>query len=519
MEDRLLPEIAYRNFSVGGLDWTDRRLWDQFAEHTARDGDMLAVIDAAGREWRRDELRQLAVPLAAHLAELGVGPNTRVLVEARKEIAIVAAVLAISSLGAIICPYGTGLSETDRGELEKRLGHVLRVFTQPNSADARGVSALAFAIPDNVGARSVDPRDAEVALIGFTSGTTGVPKAVMHGPAALNYATRACAQIAGLQQGEPILGIVPWDSAPGFTFTVHFGLSLGHPIAIVDPWSPVGALQMAAKYHCVWAICVPTHLYSMVEAVRTGQWEGKLNFRALAVGGSAMTPELITDAQELLGIPALRMFGMSECMGHASTRLGDSMERRFHSDGLPFPGTRDAAFDSELRMLAPGERGQAGVRGPSLFLGYCDGLGDGSAHMAADGFLLTGDEIICDQQGYLKVVGRIKDQIIRGGFNIDPAEVEAAILRHGGVAEVVIVGIPHQRLGEQCCAVCRMLPGVAPIDLAAMQAHLGVVGLSKKKWPEYVLVVDKLEHNANGKIDKRKMTVFACEALAGQATH
>jgi len=514
-----LPENACRHFSADGLDWTDRRLWDQFAELCARDGDALAVIDAAGREWRREELRALVQPLAAHLATLGVGPNMRVLVEARKEIAIVAAVLAISSLGAIICPYGTGLSATDRGELEKRLGHALRVFTLPHSADDRGVSALDFAVPDNAGARSVDPRDAETALIGFTSGTTGVPKAVMHGPAALNYATRACAQIAGLEQGEPILGIVPWDSAPGFTFTVHFGLSLGHPIAIVDPWSPVGALNIAEKYRCVWAICVPTHLYSMVEAVRTGQWGGQLSFRALAVGGSAMTPELITDAQELLGIQALRMFGMSECMGHASTRLGDSMERRFHADGLPFPGTHDAAFDSELRMLASGERGQAGVRGPSLFLGYCAGLGEGSAQMTADGFLLTGDEIICDEQGYLKVVGRIKDQIIRGGFNIDPAEVEAAILRHGSVAEVVIVGIPHPRLGEQCCAVCRMLPGEPPIDLPALQVHLGAIGLSKKKWPEYVLVVDKIEHNANGKIDKKKMTAFACDILVSQSAH
>lgn len=502
-----MPEL----FAEGDLTWSDARLWPQFEALFAADPAALALIDARGREWTRAELHQRALAMADRLAGQGVDTNARVMIEGRKEVSTVCVMLAVSRLGAIICPYSGALSAADIGVLEARLGHVLRVSIGPASADAEGAVAFHQAPAGTV--RSTDPRDARTALIGFTSGTTGVPKGVMHGPAALNYAARGCATIAGLQAGEPILGIVPWDSAPGFTFTVHFSLAFGNPLAIVDPWSPAHALTLAERYRCAWAICVPTHLYAMVEAARTGAWSGKLNFRAVAVGGSAMTPELITDARELLGIEALRMFGMSECMGHSSVRLEDSDERRFHSDGRPFAGTEDLAFDADLKPLPPGERGQAGVRGPSLFLGYALGMGDGTPQFAPGGYLLTGDEIVTGQDGYMKVVGRIKDQIIRGGFNIDPAEVEAAIRQHPAIAEAIVVSVPHPRLVEQCCAVCRMLPGADPVTFADLLAHLEGTGLSKKKWPEHLLVTDVIEHNANGKPDKRAMSAFACEAL------
>lgn len=500
-------------FVAGQLSWTDARLWPQFQDLWRKDASALALIDPQGREWSRDELYHLALEMADRLAAQGVNAHARVLIEGRKEVAVVAAMLAISLREAIICPYSGALSETDRLALEGRVGHVVRLSVKPGTMDEQGVSQITFHTPPPGSVRSADPRDASTALIGFTSGTTGVPKGVMHGPAALNYAARGCATIAGLQPGEPILGIVPWDSAPGFTFTVHFSLAFGNPLAIVDPWSPVRALELASRYRCGWAICVPTHLYAMVEAARTDQWAGDLHFRAVAVGGSVMTPELITDARTLLGIEALRMFGMSECMGHSSVRLEDCDERRFHSDGRPFDGTQDVPFDAAFNALGAGERGQAGVRGPSLFLGYALGMGDGSAQFTPDGYLLTGDEIVVQPDSYMKVVGRIKDQIIRGGFNIDPAEVEAAILRHPDIAEAVVVSVPHPKLVEQCCAVCRMMPGAAAIGFDDLLAHLEGAGLSKKKWPEHLVLMDSIDHNANGKPDKKAIAAKARSAL------
>ena len=496
-------------FRADGLTWTDDRLWPQFAAHAGADPDALALIDCDDRRWTRRELYGLALDATERLAAAGVRAGSRILVAGVKRAETLAVALAASACEATFCPYSPKLSEADRQVLEVRLGHTAHVMI-----GADGAIIVAEAAPQG---RTADPRDRDTVLIGFTSGSTGVPKAVMHGAAALNYATRACAAIAALEPGDSILGIVPLDSAPGFTFTAHFALSQGRPLVFVDPWDPVVAMHRAVAHDSGWAIMVPTHLYTMVEAVKTGAWSGTLPLRAAAVGGSAMTAELIADAERLLGVKALRMFGMSECMGHCSTRLADPLARRQRSDGVPFPGTEEEAFGPDGAALPRGSRGQAGVRGPSLFLGYAEGLGAGQERRSRDGFFLTGDEIIRDEDGFVTVVGRIKDQIIRGGSNIDPAEIEAVLLRHPAVAEVAVVAVPEPKLGEQACAVCRIREGATPFAFTEMVDHLEREGLSRKKWPEHLLIVEEMAIGATGKLDKKAMAARAASTLGRRA--
>ncbi len=492
-------------FRADGLTWTDDRLWPQFAARAAAEPDALALVDCDDRRWTRRELQELALDLVDRLVAARVGPGSRVLVAAMKRAETLAAALAVSAREATLCPYSPKLSDADRQVLETRLGHAAHVVI-----GADGDIGI-MATPED--GHTADPRNRDTVLIGFTSGSTGVPKAVMHGAAALNYATRACAAIAGLKAEDSILGIVPLDSAPGFTFTAHFALSQGRTLVFVDPWDPVAAMRRAVAHDSGWAIMVPTHLYTMVEAARTGAWSGALPLRAAAVGGSAMTAELIADAETLLGLKALRMFGMSECMGHCSTRPADPLARRQGTDGVPFPGTEEEAFDADGVALPRGSRGQAGVSGPSLFLGYAEGLGAGQERRSSDGHFLTGDEIVRDAAGFVTVVGRIKDQIIRGGFNIDPSEIEAALLRHPAIAEVAVVGVPEPKLGEQACAVCRVRQGMAGFGFAAMLDHLEREGLSRKKWPEHLILVEEMAIGATGKLDKKAMAARAASAL------
>jgi len=496
MGDNPLPEAL----SHPTFDWGQQRLWPQFDALASADPDALALVDCQDRPWTRSELHVLAQDLINKLQTAGVVPGSRVLVTAHKNPATIATALAVSALESVFCPVSPKLGTGDFAALEACVGHAALV-TQSGSGEP--------VIAASSHPRSTDSRDEVAVLIGFTSGSTGVPKGVMHGPGALNYATRACATIAGLQPDDAILGIVPLDSAPGFTFTAHFALSLGHPLILVDPWIPTEALRRAERYNCGWAIAVPTHLFTMVEAARLGEWSGTLPLRAMAVGGSAMTAELIADADQLLGLKALRMFGMSECMGHASTAPGHSLERRQLFDGLPFPGTEEEAFDGDFTSLPRGSRGQAGVRGPSLFLGYAEGLGAGQERMTPDGFYLTGDEIVRDDDGFVRVVGRIKDQIIRGGFNIDPAEVEAALLRHPVIAEVAVVAVPERKLGEQACAVCRLRPGEGGLNMTGLLAHMAAQGVSRKKWPEHLVLVDEMQITPTGKLDKKAMAALA----------
>ena len=502
-------------YEIDGLTWTDASLWQQFAASCDAQPDALAVVEADGRPWTRAELRRLAAAIGETLREKGIGAHDRVLLEGRKNVQTMAAALAISSVGAVICPFTPDLGRAERQILDERLGHAALIGSaEEGSEPIRETKDLRISLRQRPERQTLDDAERAAVLIGFTSGTTGVPKGVMHSSAAMNYAVRACAHVAGgLAANDAIVGMVPLGSAPGFTFSVHFSLSQGHPLVIIDPWDPLQALTMMDKYSCRWGMCVPTHLVAMLECARNGAWTKRSPLKALAVGGSSMTAELIADAENLLGIRALRTFGMSECMGHAMTRPGDPLEVRQHSDGISFPGTRDEAFDGDLKMLPRGSRGQAGVKGPSLFLGYFKGLGGGAAALTPDGFYLTGDEIICGADGYLKVVGRLKDQIIRGGYNIDPAEVEAALLRHPAIAQVSVVGVPHARLGEQACAVCLIREGHPALQLADLTEHLQSIGLSKKKWPEHMLVVADMVYTTTGKLNKKVMQKKVIEAL------
>ncbi len=506
-----MPDQTVTTLSAGSLTWTDATLWDQFAALAQAAPHALAIIAPDGKLWTRGEVRAMAETVTAALQQAGVAPHARVMLEGKKSAATLAAALGISALRAVICPFTPDLGAAEQRVLSERLGHVATI----GDTDGEPIAGMPLKLALHVRAPGIaaDARDAQTALIGFTSGTTGIPKGVMHSSAAMNYTVRACKHVAGLADGDAILGIVPLGSAPGFTFTAHFALALGHPLLMIDPWDPVQTLKAIDAYHCRWGICVPTHLATLIEVARVKGWSSTSPIRALGVGGSAMTPELIADAKALLGITALRMFGMSECMGHASVALEEGTERAMHSDGLSFPGTQDEAFGFDNEILPRGQRGQAGVKGPSLFLGYCLGLGDQEYRLTPDGFYLTGDEVIVSDDGDVKVVGRIKDQIIRGGFNIDAAEVEAAVLRHPAIAVATVVAVPEKRLGEQACAVVCVRKGHALPDLDELRVHLDKVGLSKKKWPEYLIVRDDLIYTSTGKIDKKQITKSAIAQL------
>lgn len=498
-----MPERPLEN---GGdtLSWTAARLWPQFEAHRLAAPEAIALVDCDDRTWSRADLSAMAMTIAAELRGLGLRSGHRVLVAGHKTAATLATALAVSSLGGVFCPFSAKLGSAELAGLEGALGHAAKVVCKNDHWTITTCDPATW---------SKDERDATAVLIGFTSGSTGVPKGVMHGAEALNYASQACAAIAGLAPDDALLGIVPLDSAPGFTFTVHFALSQGRRLVFVDPWDPVEAMTRAERFGCGWAVAVPTHLFTMVEAARQGLWTGRLSMKAVAVGGSAMTADLIADADTLLGLKALRMFGMSECMGHCSTRPHHDLDRRQGYDGWPFPGTEEEAFDADLTPLPRGQRGEAGVRGPSLFLGYAQGMGAGHEKMTPDGYYLTGDEIIRDGDGYVRVVGRIKDQIIRGGFNIDPAEVESVLRKHPAIREVAVVAVPEAKLGEQACAVCQLRPGFAGIDLDQIVALMQDSGVSRKKWPEHVVVVEAMIIGQTGKLDKKAMAALAADEI------
>ncbi|HLY84795.1 MAG TPA: AMP-binding protein, partial [Acidimicrobiales bacterium] len=205
-----------------------------------------------------------------------------------------------------------------------------------------------------------------------------------------------------------------------------------------------------------------------------------------------------------LGIEVLRMYAMAECMANASTVLTDPERDRDEMDGRPGPGDELAVFDNDRTPVPVGEVGEIGLRGASLFAGYLGRPGDKEALMTEDGYFLSGDLGRITPEGYVKVVGRKKDMIIRGGFNIDPSEVEEMIRKHAAVLQVAVVGYPDDKYGERACAVVSTRPE-GSIDHAGLISHLLSLGLSKEKLPERLVLCGGFPLSPDGKILKAEL--------------
>jgi non-ribosomal peptide synthetase component E (peptide arylation enzyme) len=344
-------------------------------------------------------------------------------------------------------------------------------------------------------------------VIGLTSGSTGRAKGVVQSEAALRYAVRCTIDAVGLAPGDAVAALVPMSSSAAFCFGLYLPLHLGGPIVFSDQWDPAAAVLLMARHDVRWTMCVPTMALQLAAAApEPGLLAG---VRAMTVGGGPMDVGALARAERRLGTRILRVFGMSECLGHTTPAVDDPEEIRLGVDGRPFPGTELRAVDENGVPMPPGQPGRAQVRGPSLFLGYARAGAVAPPELTPDGFLVTGDLLAVLPDGTVSVRGREKDIIIRGGRNIDIAEVEGAVLSHPAVEQACVVAVPDDLLGERVAVL--VVTELGSFDLETVQRHLSERGLSKGKWPEYVWRVPALPQNRVGKLSRADAARLARE--------
>lgn len=352
------------------------------------------------------------------------------------------------------------------------------------------------------------------AVIGLTSGSTGRPKGVVQSEASLRYATSCTIEAVGLRPGEPVAAVVPLSSTAAFCFGAYLALSLGGPLVLSGDWDPPKALRRLEESGARWLMCVPTMALTL--ASLAGDRAPLRAMRALTVGGGPMDAAILARAEATLGVPILRVFGMSECLGATTPSPRDPAEIRLGKDGLPFPGTLIRAAGPDGAVLAAGQAGLAQVSGPSLFLGYARNGSAAAPELTADGFFETGDLVRVGADGFVEVVGREKDVIIRGGLNIGVIEIENAIGRDPRVAQVCVVPVPDSRLGERIAALVVPAGGQEP-DLASIVRFVAAEGLAKNRWPEFLYLVDEIPHTAVGKLARQPARQLAGKLHANGA--
>ncbi len=528
--------------------WLDRTINDALDACIVACPDKVAVtaVPVESGEVTRMTYRELATladRIAVGLSRLGVGRNDVVSVQLPNGWQFVALTLACSRIGAVMNPlmhifrerelsfmlaHGESkvvvVPKTFRGfDFERMLTalqpdlpalrHVVVVGGEgANSFDTRLAGPAWEREPDaNAILTRHRPGPDDVTQLIYTSGTTGEPKGVMHSANTLMSNIVRYAERMQLSHDDVVLMASPLAHQTGFIYGLMMPIVLQASTVLPDIWAPRKAVELIRAERVSFTMASTPFLTDLAHAVAESG-DPVPTLRAFLCAGAPIPGPLVEQAQKALGAKVISAWGMTENGGVTTTLLEDADERAINTDGLPLPGIEVRVRDADGTVLAAGAIGRLQVRGCSNFGGYLKRpqLNDTDT----EGWFETGDLARIDEAGYLRITGRSKDVIIRGGENIPVVEVEALLYRHPAVAQAAIVAYPDERLGERACAVVVAKPGQS-IDMASMVGFLKSQKLTLQYLPERLIVLEAMPVTPSGKIQKFKLREMVREAAPG----
>ena len=507
-----------------GFLWPERTLWDDVRRHAAASGDGPAIIGEDGTYTYR-ELVRATERLARHYRELGVRPGDVVVVQMPPVARFVPAFLAVERLEAVVCPVLPGIQGPAFGKIAGLAVPTL-VITANSSEDLEGIVAGVPVIStagDESGAVDMEellvtdpasalplpdpPASGVLSELAFTSGTTGLPKGVLH-----THATATAGILSTLRRQEVTSGDVVHVALPvghnfGFFYGVRLALHAGSKLVLQRRWSPGEMLDLCAVHRFTVSSGPPVFLSDLMATAKG--WGGRLEtLRLFTCAGAKLDADLAAEAVTALPGRISKAFGMTE-LGHVcSTTAAGPSAKIVTTEGAPHPEIEMRVMDGNGRTLEHGREGELAFRGPFLMVGYqqrrfADAFDD-------EGFFRTGDLGYADDDGYLVITGRVKNLVIRGGENIPSEAVEQALSSHAMVREVVVVGVPDRRLGERPVACVNGTPGAA-LTVAGVGAFLERAGIPSIHWPEAIVMMDSIPRTETGKIRRAALRRLATD--------
>lgn len=460
-----------------------------------------AIADSSQR-LTNAELLDLVRAGAAHLAELGIGAGDVIALKLTNRVEFVVLLFAAWRLGATITPVNPALTDSEVARQLADSGaklHVVEDGAHPvGDVPALSVSDLRQEPGQDGPAPVVD--SALLALLIYTSGTTGVPKGVMLDHANLEAMTAMGRDALEVGREDRCLLILPLFHVNGIVVSVLTPLLVGASVVIADRFSPHTFFDTIEKERPTFFSAVPT-IYSMLAALPDDVRPDTSSVRFAVCGAAPASADLLARFEDRFGFPLIEGYGLSEATcGSTINPVGGP--RKAGTVGLPFPGQELRILGADGNPVPPGENGEVTVRGANVMRGYL-GRPDDTAAVISDGWLSTGDLGRVDADGYLTIVGRSKEMIIRGGENIYPKEIEDVLAGDPTVLEVAVIGLPDEKWGEVVVAFVQARPG-ATVDVAALMARCREQ-LSGYKRPSAIHVLDALPKNTVGKLDKRAL--------------
>ena len=443
----------------------------------------LFAVDAT-LTWR--ELAQRAGGVARRLVEQGLEPGDRVAVLLPNGWRFAVALLGGLMAGATVSPLNPKLAAAERA--------LILADLRPRIVlDAIGEETADWS-------RLLEPR--APALILYTSGSTGRPKGAVLSHAALDAALVSWAgPVMGLTGTDCVLATLPLSHSFGINGALLAPILAGARVAIVEPFTPAGALAAIAQHGVTVFPGVATMFRRLLDTPALDP-SGLTTLR-IAVSGAAPCPwDLAQEWRARTGVRILRGYGMTELFRPISYRADDARDLP-ESIGRREAGVALRIVNDAGRPQPAGETGELWIRSPAVMEGYLEAQEETRA-VLADGWFRTGDLATISSDGFVAIAGRKKELILRGGYSVVPAEVEAVLLTHPAVAEAAVVGEPHPDLGEEVVAFVTLRAG-APVDPAALIAHCRE-RLAGYKYPRRVTMLDALPKSATGKVLKTQLT-------------
>lgn len=452
------------------------------------------------------ELEALAANTAASLERLGVRPGDRVAIAAWNDMSFVGAYLGTLWCGGVAVPLNPSTpAAAHRAEIA-RVGAKVVVCGSgvDHLLELPGAVASADLPPGPPMGAEVERDDAELAVLLFTSGTAGAPRAAMltHGNLAANIGQ--VQSHPGLQVGPEDVGLatLPFFHVFGLNVALGVGLAGGIRTVLLPQFEPRRAVQLVRDHGVTIFAGVPAMFSAILELDPSDAPADAFASVRLAVSGAAGMPDKIADAfRDRFGTTVYEGYGLTEAAPIVTTTAVDRVPHA-GSIGPPLPGVDVRLVDVDGADVAVGDPGEIWVRGPNVFTGYWDDP-EATARVLQDGWLRTGDVAVAGDHGFLSLVDRLKDLVIVSGFNVYPAEVEEALLEHPDVADAAVIGVPNERTGEAVAAFVVAAPGTNP-TLASLRDHVAQ-RLARYKVPSTVQFLAELPRNQAGKLLRRQL--------------
>lgn len=515
-------DIVY--FEKAGF-WRNRTLIDLFDDARARHPERLAIVGARGERLTYAELSAKVDRVAANLWAAGIRSGDVISLQLPNWVEFAFIHLAATRIGAITNPllpnyrskelrYIFQCASTKAvfipashrnvdfpalySEFLPEISSLEHVYVVGGSDD--GIMKSFDRLLEPPSSLPSFPRHDgnEISLLIFTSGTELSPKGVMHSHNTALFSMMALAERFGLGSDEIIWTPSPLGHGSGFQWGLRLGIALGGTVVLQDKWDAEAGLDLIEREGCTFVYAATPFAVMLLDAPSIEK--RSLRLRIFGCGGAPIPHSIGAVMRERTNCHLIGTWGMTECFVGTASGPADGTDKCWTTDGRPLTGIEVAVFDeTRTRCLDAGETGEFATRGPHVSLGYLNDPIRTGQTFSEDGWLFTGDLATIDRDGFVRLVGRKKDLINRGGIKYSARELEDLICLHPDVQVAAVVGVPDEKLGEKACA---FVVSTRKIALAELTQLLERQGVMKYKLPEYLVSVDELPLTASGKVQK-----------------